>query len=251
MKIDAATDEDNLLLALAGLAKKGPIVPVSKGSNAVGKTMQDALGIQHMTAKRNSLFNYTVTATAARSSSSARTNLFACVPNWKSSTYKSSKELVEKFGREDLAKGYEKSLFCTTTSQAPNGFGLVLSVDPRERLLDEQFDFEGSRSPVASWDVDKLEAKLASLGKTAIVTALSVEVGNKAAFQYRYVDLLGRPDTGAFLEMLQDGSITIDHCISMKVGSEVAREQGPLFKIRADSRSELYSDVKRIDLLDL
>jgi hypothetical protein len=243
-------DEERLLDALSSLAKLGPIEASGGGPNVVGKILQDKLGIRHSTTKRNTLFNYTVTSTSARLNSGGRTNLFACVPDWKSSVLKSSKELVEKLGREDLSRGYARSLFCTTTSHGPNGFGLFLKVDPDKRTLEEWAGSSGGERLVV-WDVARLEKKLASLGKTAIVTALPIDINGKKAFQYRYVDLLGLPEISSFLDLLENGSITIDHCISIKLGKTAAREQGPLFKVRAQAREELYRDVKRIDLMNL
>lgn len=244
-------DEAALLKVLSRLSKLGPVVPQGRGANAVGKTLQHLLGIVHSTTSRNSLFNHTITATASRPNSAGRTNLFACVPDWKTSVYKSSKSLVERFGREDLSRDYSKSLFCTSTTLSPNGFGLILKVVPEKKILEEWFVSEETECPVVSWDVSILEAKLASQGNTAIVTALPVIVDDKRAFHYRYVDLLGPPDLNAFFALIEDGAITIDHCISIKVGKDVAREQGPLFKVRGDSRGELYKDVKRFDLMDL
>ena len=96
-----------------------------------------------------------------------------------------------------------------------------------------------------------LNNKLASLEKTAIVTALPVNIGGKKGFHYRYVDLLEKPELINFLELLESGAITIDHLISIKVGQKAAREQGPLFKVRANAREDLYKNIKRIDLMDL
>ena len=245
------SDEDKILKALSSLSKQGPIVPSKGGSNAVGKLLQESLKITHSTTRRNSLYNYTITATASKLNSSSRTNLFARVPDWRSSPYKSSKELVENFGREDLTGKYVKSLFCTSTSAGPNGFDLVLKANSERRSLEEWFVSEDGESLVAVWDISKLEEKLASLGKTAIVTALPVDIGGEKGFHYRFVDLLERPELDNFLELLESGAITIDHLISIKVGQKGAREQGPLFKVRADAREDLYKSIKRIDLMDL
>ncbi len=244
-------DEEDILKVLGQLSKLGPIEATAIGSNVVGKILQEKLGIEHRTTSRNTLFNYTVTATTAQMNSGSRTNLFACVPDWGLSVIKSSKGLAERFGREDIPRGYDRSLFCTTTSLGANGFGLILKVSPENRTLEEWELSDGEMNPMVAWDVSKLERKLADLGKTAIVTALPIEINGERAFHYRYVDLLGFPDVGSFLELLQNGAITIDHCISIKTGTSVAREQGPLFKIRADSREELYRNVKRIDLMNL
>jgi hypothetical protein len=77
-----------------------------------------------------------------------------------------------------------------------------------------------------------------------------VSLNGQKAFHYRYLDILGSPKLEAFKDLLDDGAITLDHLISMKVGSSVAREQGPLFKISASARGELYGNPYRIDLTD-
>jgi hypothetical protein len=245
------TDEEKLLEALSALSKRGPLEQVGRGGNSVGKTFQKALGIKHSTTTRNSLFNYVINATTSAATSGGRTNLFACVPDWRISKLKSSKELVKEFGREDISRGYSKSLFCTSTSIGPNGFGLVLKVDALAMSLEEWHASEGIESPVVAWDVTRLQSKLESLKKTAIITALPIIQGNRTAYHYRYVDLLEGPEVVDFFDLLENGSITIDHCISIKVGANSAREQGPLFKIRADCRSDLYKSIKRYDLMDL
>jgi hypothetical protein len=243
--------EHEILKALVLLAKRGPVEAIGSGPNAVGKTLQEYLGISHSTTSRNTFHGYTVTATKSLSNSSGRTNLFACVPSWDISNKKSSKEILVSFGREDLDRGYAKSLFCTTTSLGPNGFGLTLKVDASNKSLEEWHVSGQCDDMVVAWDVSRLEAKLANLGDVAIITALPIDTGEKLSFQFRHVDLLSQPNIDGFLDLLDSGIITIDHCLSMKVGTEVAREQGPLFKITANARDELYGEVKRYDLLDL
>ena len=245
------TEENKLINALRELAMKGPIQSSSHGSNAVGKTLQQALGIEHSTTSRNSLYGYTITGTASKASSGGRTNLFACVPDWRRSEYKSSKEMVEEFGREDLERGYDKSLFCTTNSFGPNGFGLKLNASSATKSLEEVFIDGHVEKAAVSWSFEKLESKLFKLGNMAVVNALPVELGGRKAFHYRYLEVLSDPNIGVFFELIEDGVITIDHCISIKSGSSVAREQGPLFKIRADSRDALYRAVRKIDLMNI
>ena len=251
MSLKINNDEDSILKDLSSLSKLGPILPTKGGSNAVGKLMQEALKIKHSTTKRNSLHNYTVTATSSKLNSSGRTNIFACVPNWQSSPFKSSKEIVENFGRENLSKGYSNCLFCTVTSAGPNSFGLELRVDLHKPSIEEWYVAKEEEYLVAKWSISNLMEKLDLLKKTAIITALTINIGGKKAFHYRYVDLLEKPNFKNFLELIENGSITIDHCISIKAGQNSAREQGPLFKVRANAREELYNNIKRIDLMDL
>mgnify|MGYP006196339501 CR=1 FL=1 len=251
MSLKIHNDEDSILKDLSNLSKLGPILTAKGGSNAVGKLMQEILKIKHSTSKRNSIYNYTITATSSKLNSSGRTNIFACVPNWESSPFKSSKEIVENFGRENLSRGYSKCLFCSVTAEGPNGFGLVLKIDHNKPSIEEWYVSKKEEYLVASWSISKLMEKLDSIKKTAIVTALTINIGDKKAFHYLYVDLLEKPNFKNFLELIENGSITIDHCISIKAGQNSAREQGPLFKVRVNAREEFYTNIKRYDLMDL
>jgi hypothetical protein len=240
------SEKEKLISAAKKLCALGPVLAVTSGSNAVGKTMQKYLGIDHSVTQRNSLFGYTITSTLAKNSLSGRTNLFACVPNWGLSRVKSSKELLLSVGREDNEKGYSRSLFCTVSTKSKNSFGLELKSNSGGNNLDELFN----GSPIVTWEFDKLVAKLGNLSNTAILSAVPVSLNGQKAFHYRYLDILGSPKLEAFKDLLDDGAITLDHLISMKVGSSVAREQGPLFKISASARGELYGNPYRIDLTD-
>ena len=243
-------DEIQLIEQLKALCALGPIPAIGMGSNSVGKTMQKHLGITHSVRGRNVLHGHTITSTLAKPNSGGRTNLFACVPDWSSSVFKSSKELVSHFGKEDLVRGYHKSLFCTVNSKSENSFGLFLKADSVSRTLEEWSQSAGYDTLAVKWRIDKLEAKLMTLGRTAILRALPVNLGGKRGFHFRYLDLLGAPDFVSFLELLENGSITVDHLISIKQGSNSAKEQGPLFKIRADAREDLYKGMRRYDLMD-
>ena len=239
-------DKQQLIAVAKRLCALGPLLAVSSGSNAVGKTMQKYLEIEHSVTQRNRLFGYTITSTVAKNSFSGRTNLFACVPNWDISRVKSSKELLLSVGREDLSKGYSRSLFCTVSAQSKNSFGLELRVNLGSNTLEEIFD----GAPIVSWELGKLEAKLGQIGEAAILSAVPVDLNGRKAFHYRYLDILGSPNTDIFKDLLDDGAVTLDHLISMKLGSTSAREQGPLFKISASARTELYGNPLRIDLTD-
>ncbi len=244
------TDTRQLLENLSIISKKGPIISSFSGSNAVGKTLQKELGIEHSTTHRNRIYNYTVTATT-NNSGGGRTNLFACVPDWGSSEIKSSHEHVITHGKPSLEKGYSKALFCTLSTLGPNSFGLYLKSDPKNLKLEEWIDQGGDQSRILNWNVDKIFGKVKALSRTAIISALKLKLNGKIAFHYRYAELLGKPDPQVFLQSVDDGIITLDHCISIKRGSDAAREQGPLFKIHSLSKEVFYGDVKRIDLFEL
>jgi hypothetical protein len=243
-------DTDEVLGDLKELSAEGPIKAVCGGSNAIGRTLQDKLNISHSVAHRNHYKGFTITATNASKGSGARTNLFAAVPNWKISQIKSSTEFAEQFGKEDVRRGYAKSLFCTVSSMSPNGFGLSLDVNRSKDVLSEIHTFpDGRSSKILVWDTPSLERKLTKLDNCAIVSAIATKRGAAKYFHYRYVEFLAGPSVEPFFELLGDGAITIDHLISRRFGVGAAREQGPLFKMREDSRKLLFSKWARYDLL--
>ena len=241
------TSSEKLLGLLSQLSKRGPLLAEGSGSNSVGKTLQHALGLTHRVTTRNKLLGYTISATVNSNNSSARTNLFASVPNWNDSPVKSAYEIVNKFGKPNLFKGYSMALFCTVSSVHPNSFGLYLKVN--NGVLQERHISNKGDILVAQWDTKRLEKKLESLGNHAIVQALPINSNGENKFHFRFVDLLEDPKPDVFMKLISEGLITVDHLISLKIGHKSAREQGPLFKIRGDSKYFLHSSSRRIDLL--
>lgn len=237
-----------VLKALAILAKQGPIKPIGYGPNSVGKTLQSALGLSHSTSSRNSFLGHTISATSSGPNGGARTNLFACVPDWNRSPFKSAFEMVDRIGRPDDVRGYSKSLFCTVNSLSNNGFGLKLEVS-REQLSEYWLTDKGNLL-VAKWDSDKLKWRLNRIGKHVVVQAQVVDINGEKRYQFRYAEFLSEPDPRQFFGLLESGSITIDHLISLKNGAASAIEKGPLFKIRSDSKMILHTSCLRVDLLD-
>lgn len=242
------TSSEKLLELLSQLSKRGPLTAEGVGSNSVGKTLQVALGLAHRVTTRNSLLGYTISATANSQNSSARTNLFSCVPEWDSSPLKSASEIVNKYGKPNLLKGYSMALFCTVSAVHPNSFGLYLKVN--NGVIEERHIRNSNDVLVAQWETKKLEKKLIALGEHAIVHALPINSNGLTKFHFRYVELLEEPKPDVFMNLISEGIITIDHLISLKMGDKSAREQGPLFKIRGDSKYLLHSSSRRIDLMN-
>ncbi len=243
-------NKDRLLEELSVLARRGAVDALGSGSNAVGKTLQYHLKIEHSTNTRNKKYGFTVTGTSARSG--GKTNLFACVANWNASAVDSSKELADLVGRPDEGRGYSSSLFCTVDSLHPNGFGLMLSIKFDPPSLFEKWVNKAEEKVLLRWDTERVFHKLGKLGNTAIVTADRIAAGRgRLRFHFKTVELLGPPNQRVFLQLIDEGAITIDHLISRKVGDNTATEKGPLFKIDAASREQLYTSVERVDLMSL
>ena len=239
---------ENILNDLKKLSAKGPIKSVSTGSNAIGKTLQSELKINHSTTIKNNYKGFTITSTSSQGN---RTNLFAKVPNWKKSEVKSTKNLLDLYGIKDPSGKYEKKLFCSVNSLEPNNFGLVLEVDKFSRQLHEKFSSKEKKKLIAIWDTDEINKKLLCLDKNIIITANLFKRDDGNYFHFRFAEFMMSPSIEKFFDLIDYGAITIDHLISVRSGSTNVREQGPLFKISKASKQDLFSFYKKFDLVDL
>ena len=70
-------------------------------------------------------------------------------------------------------------------------------------------------------------------------------------YHFRLAEFLLGPSLDQFLNLINYGSISMDHLISIKKGSNKVREQGPLFKIAKAARQDLFFEYKKFDLMDL
>ena len=243
-------DENNfqqILDRLRRLSEKGPIPAQGSGSNAIGKTLQNALGIQHTVTTKNQLLGFVVTGTNIHGKT--RTNLFARVPDWTVSGVKSSTEIVNRYGKEDPNGKYARSLFCTVDASSPNSFGLQLLCDRAKMSLAEAHTNGDAIDKFAEWRTSHLKKKLDGLDNTVIVSALRTVQNNQPHFHFVRAEFLLSPSLDAFFHLLDIGAISLDHLISLPFDRKVAREQGPLFKMRPEARENLFMSYSKIDLL--
>ena len=190
---------EEVLKDLKNLSKKGAIKAVGNGSNAIGKTLQSELGIEHSTTSRNNYKGFIVSSSSTKVN---RSNLFSSVPDWEKSNIKSSKEMLNLFGIEDPSGKYEKKLFCSVNSLEANSFGLYLDVDKSSKLLYEKYYLKNQRKFVATWDKEKLSNKLTKLDKTVIVSANVLRRGECNFFHFRFAEFLLCPSLGKFLDLI-------------------------------------------------
>ncbi len=240
---------DEVINALAKISKLGPIKSLNKSSNSIGFTLQEVLGIEYSSKNKNNFYGYIINATDRKKSN--RTNLFACVPDWKISRLKSSREILDQYGKKhDDNEKYSKSLFCTVDAVHPNSFGLSLICDKSQNQLSECYNGKKDQNEFVVWDTARLNKKLSSLQKTIIVSADTTKVENETFFHYKTAEILSNPNLNSFFELLGVGAITVDHLISLRRETNRCIEQGPLFKLRQSSRPILFDDYMKINLVD-
>lgn len=234
---------NELLLKLKGIANGGLIPSMVDADTSVGRTLETALGININSSK---LPDYKgIELKSYRSKRGNRKNLFAQVPNWNLSKFKSSSEILDEFGywREDDFK-----LYCTLSSLNTNPQGLSLRIDTEIKQL-----IENSEKPQVGdfvvWTLDKLHSRLLEKHReTFWVEADSVMINDKEFFQYKGVEHTKRPITSQFDLLIEQGIITLDHLIKRNSKGKVV-EKGPLFKIKPKGIDLLFPPSEHYNLL--
>ena len=119
----AASDE--LLNLLKEIALGGPIKAECEGDTAIGRSIETALGIKINSSRKPDFKGIEIKSgrSAIVASKENRANLFACVPDWKLSNLKSSREILERFGYQ---RGNNFKLYCEVSTRKANAQGLPL-----------------------------------------------------------------------------------------------------------------------------
>jgi len=234
-----------LLKMLTNLAKGGPILSIVDADTSVGRTLETALGIDINSSK---LPDYKgIELKSFRANKGNRKNLFAQVPNWKLSKFKSSAEILDAFGywREEDFK-----LYCTVSAITTNSQGLSLKVDSDINQLIENSNNKGVGDFVV-WTLEKLHTRLLEKHKeTFWVSADSIYDDGKEYFQYKQVEHTRKPIVSQFDILLDQGVITLDHLIKRNSKGKVV-EKGPLFKIKPNSLDLLFPPSNIFNLLEV
>lgn len=235
---------NELLLKLKKIAKLGPIPSTANADTSVGRTLERLLGIQ-MNSSQSPDFKG-IELKSFRKNKGNRKTLFAQVPNWKLSKFKSSAETLEAFGyiRDGILK-----LNCTLSTKVRNSQGLKLKLDKNANWLignsdkKEVGDFE-------VWMLQKLKERLLTKHReTFWIATLSEKFEGKEFFQYKEVEHTKKPIASQFDILIEQGIITVDHLIKRNSKGQ-ASERGPLFKIKENGLNLLFPPSKIYDLLD-
>ncbi len=232
-----------LLNMLINLAKGGPILSMVNADTSVGRTLETALGIDINSSK---LPDYKgIELKSFRANKGNRKNLFAQVPNWKLSNFKSSSEILDAFG---YWRDEDFKLYCTVSAKTINSQGLTLKVDSDLNQLIENSNQKGIGDFVV-WTLDKLHSRLLEKHKeTFWVAADTIYDDGKEYFLYKQVEHTKKPIVSQFDLLLEQGIITLDHLIKRNSKGKVV-EKGPLFKIKPNSLDLLFPPSSTYNLL--
>lgn len=228
---------DELLAKLVKVAALGPLRAVGESDSAVGETVEAALGIRRNPSKRPDykgieLKSYRQTSLTIEGT---RATLFAQVPDWTLSRFKSSASILDAFG---YFRGEVKKLYCTVSLQSANPQGLQLRVAKDLNQLME-YHRNGHIEDVAIWPLSLLHNRLLTKHReTFWIRAVEEIINGRTHFILKSVKHTRGPSLPQFDGLLEHGLITVDHLISRKKGR--VKEKGPLFKLPKRNISDLF-----------
>lgn len=231
---------DELLARLRVIAKAGTLPSIMAGpaDTAIGRTLEDALGIR-MNANRAPDYKGIELKAYRRAASASRENrktLFAKVPNWDISKFKSSAEILDAFGYK---REKDFKLYCTMSTQKANSQGLIFKFNTSGEQLDE-CSTKSEIGAFASWLMDDLKKCLVEKhNETFWIGAKSHQIGGKEHFDFLDVRHTRKPITSQFDILIEQGEITMDHLIKRNDKGRVT-EKGPLFKINTGALDLLF-----------
>jgi MvaI/BcnI restriction endonuclease family len=225
---------EELLILLNKIASKGPIPAMLNAYTAIGRTLETLLGIDINSSKKPDYKG--IELKSYRDKKGNRKNLFAQVPDWKLSKFKSSAEILNNFGYN---RGEDFKLYCTVSALVRNSQGLTLKLDSKINQLLENSD-KVNIGDFIVWNLETLHNRLLEKhNETFWIAADSIMIDNKEHFQYKKVEHTRKPIVTQFDILLEQGIITLDHLIKRKPTGSVV-EKGPIFKIKPNSLGLLF-----------
>ena len=229
---------DELLILLNKIASQGPIPALLKADTAIGRTLETLLGIEINSSKKPDYKG--IELKSYRDKKGNRKNLFAQVPDWSLSKFKSSAEILNNFGYN---RGEDFKLYCTVSALVRNSQGLTLKLDSKINQLVENSD-KANIGDFIAWNLETLHNRiLEKHNETFWIAADSILIDDKEHFQFKKVEHTRKPIVTQFDILLEQGIITLDHLIKRKPTGSVV-EKGPIFKIKPNALDLLFPPSK-------
>ena len=234
---------EELLTLLNKIAAKGPIPAMLQADTAIGRTLETLLGIDINSSRKPDYKG--IELKSYRDKRGNRKNLFAQVPDWNLSKFKSSAEILNAFG---YSRGDDFKLYCTVSSLVRNSQGLKLKMDSEINQLIENSD-KSSIGDFVVWGLETLHKRLLEKhNETFWIAADSINIDGKEHFQYKKVEHTKKPIASQFDILIEQGIITLDHLIKRKSTGSVV-EKGPIFKIKPNALDLLFPPSMSYSLL--
>lgn len=225
---------DELLTLLYKIASRGAIPAMLQADTAIGRTLETLLGIKINSSKQPDYKG--IELKSYRDKKGNRKNLFAQVPDWNASKFKSSADILSTFGYQ---RGEDFKLYCTVSSIVRNSQGLKLKLDTDLRQLIENSD-KATVGDFVVWGLETLHKRLLEKhNETFWIAANSLSICGQEHFVYKKVEHTKKPIVSQFDILLEQGIITLDHLIKRTPRGKVV-EKGPLFKIKPNALNLLF-----------
>ena len=233
---------EELLILLNKISTRGPVPAMLKADTAIGRTLETLLGIDINSSKKPDYKG--IELKSYRDKKGNRKNLFAQVPDWNLSKFKSSAEILNNFGYN---RGDDFKLYCTVSSLVRNSQGLTLKMDSKINQLLENSD-KSHIGDFITWNLDTLHNRLLEKhNETFWIAADSIMINNLEHFQFKKVEHTKKPIVTQFDILLEQGIITLDHLIKRKPTGSVV-EKGPIFKIKPNALDLLFPPSQSYNL---
>lgn len=235
---------NELLGLLKEIASRGYVPAMLQADTAIGRTLETLLGIDINSSKSPDYKG--IELKSYRDERGNRKTLFAQVPDWSASKFKSSTEILNEFGyqREDQFK-----LYCTVSAITRNSQGLKLNMNTDSRYLFENSD-KGTIGDFVAWSIETLHNRLLEKhSETFWIAADSRIIDGIEHFQYKKVEHTKKPIVSQFDLLVEQGIITLDHLIKRNRSGR-GDEKGPFFKIRPNALNLLFPPSEIYELLN-
>lgn len=243
IKGDANQIAYELLSKLRNISISGPIPSMVDADTSVGRTLESALGIKINSSRKPDYKG--IELKSFRSNRTNRKNLFAQVPDWDLSKFKSSAEILDAFG---YRRDSDFKLYCTVSAISQNSQGLSLKLDTDIKQLIENSD-RPEIGDFAVWSLETLHYRLNEKHReTFWVEADSLIIGGREHFLYKFVEHTKKPISSQFNILVDQGIITLDHLIKRNSSGKVV-EKGPLFKIKQKGLDLLFPPSEKYNLI--
>lgn len=234
---------DELLILLRKISLQGAVPAILQADTAIGRTLETLLGININSSKQPDYKG--IELKSFRDKKGNRKNLFAQVPDWSASKFKSSAEILNEFGYQ---RGEDYKLYCTVSAIMRNSQGLRLKLDTDVRQLIENSD-KGTVGDFVVWGLETLHKRLLEKhNETFWVATDTLMIDSKEHFIYKSVEHTKKPIVSQFDILLEQGIITLDHLIKRTPTGKVV-EKGPIFKLKPNALSLLFPPSQSYDLL--
>lgn len=234
---------EELLILLNKIAAKGPVPAMLQADTSIGRTLETLLGIDINSSMKPDYKG--IELKSYRDKRGNRKNLFAQVPDWNLSKFKSSAEILNAFG---YSREEDFKLYCTVSTLVRNSQGLKLKMDNEISQLIENSD-KYSIGDFVVWGLETLHKRLLEKhNETFWIAADSITIDGKEHFQYKKVEHTKKPIVSQFDILLEQGIITLDHLIKRKPTGSVV-EKGPIFKIKPNALDLLFPPSQSYSLL--